>query len=92
MRLSILAMAAALIAGPAMAQISDADLQAGYRACMGHYHPARPHSDHTTDTWDAGFENCVAIKAEWDARGLAAAQKAASDKTAIDALASGLKK
>lgn len=92
MRLSAVAVAAALIAGPAVAQVSDSDLETAYRACMGHYHPARPHSDHTVDTWDSGFEGCIAVKAEWDARGLEAAKKAASDKSAIDAIAQGLKK
>lgn len=90
----IIALAAALLAAPAVAApISDADLEASHKVCMAHFHPAPPHA--TTprgDSWDAGFEKCAAIKAEWDARGIVAARQAAKDKAAIDAIARGLGK
>ena len=92
MRTAIL-FAALLIVAPAAAEIADADLEAAYKVCMAHFHPAPPHA--TTprgDIWDAGFESCATIRDEWDKRGLAAAQKAAGEKSAIDAIAKGIGK
>lgn len=53
---------------------------------------ASPMRGGRAEWWDAGFENCAAVRAEREKRGLAAAAQAAKDKAAVDALTSVLGK